>query len=257
DWTKQILGDAGIAVPKGTTCYSWDDVQAAAEWIGWPVVTKPLAGNHGRGVTTDICNMEDLKSGHEAALARVRDNSGAVIVESYIRGEDHRILVVGGRMIAAARRRPAHVTGDGRSTIEALIDTANEDPRRGVGHENVLTQIHVDAQTHRMLDQAGLTLDSVPGDGEMVFLKSTANISTGGTATDLTDEVHPDIRFSMERIARHVGLDIIGIDLLAENLTTPLSEQSAGVVEVNAGPGFRMHMAPTHGTPTNAMSACC
>ena len=249
DWTKQILGDAGIAVPKGTTCYTWDEVKAAAEWIGWPVVTKPLAGNHGRGVTTDICNMEDLKSGHEAALARVRDNSDAVIVESYIKGEDHRILVVGGKMIAAARRRPAHVTGDGRSTIQALIDTANKDPRRGVGHENVLTQIHVDAQTHRMLDQAGLTLDSVPGDGEMVFLKSTANISTGGTATDLTDEVHPDIRFSMERIARHVGLDIIGIDLLAENLTTPLSEQSAGVVEVNAGPGFRMHMAPTHGTP--------
>ena len=249
DWTKQILGDAGIAVPKGTTCYTWDEVKAAAEWIGWPVVTKPLAGNHGRGVTTDIGNLEDLKSGHEAALARIRDNSDAVIVESYIKGEDHRMLVVGGKLIAAARRRPAHVAGDGKSTIQALIDTANKDPRRGVGHENVLTRIHVDAQTHRMLEQAGLTLDSVPGDGEMVFLKSTANISTGGTATDLTDEVHPDIRFSMERIARHVGLDIIGIDLLAENLTTPLAQQSAGVVEVNAGPGFRMHMAPTHGTP--------
>lgn len=249
DWTKQILDDAGIAVPKGTTCYSWDEVQAAAEWIGWPVVTKPLAGNHGRGVSTDIGNLEDLKSGYEAALARARDNAGGVIVESYIKGEDHRLLVVGGKLIAAARRRPAHVTGDGKSTIQALIDTANADPRRGVGHENVLTQIHVDAQTHRMLEQAKLTLDSVPGDGEMVFLKSTANISTGGTATDLTDEVHPDIRFSMERIARHVGLDVIGIDLLAETLSKPLSEQSAGVVEVNAGPGFRMHMAPTHGTP--------
>jgi cyanophycin synthetase len=249
DWTKQILGDAGIAVPRGATCHSWDEVKAAAEWIGWPVVTKPLAGNHGSGVSTDIYTLDDLKSGYEAALARVRDNSGGVIVESYIKGEDHRLLVVGGKLIAAARRRPAHVTGDGTSTIQALIDSANADPRRGVGHENVLTQIHVDKQTHRMLEQAGLTLDSVPGDGEMVFLKSTANISTGGTATDLTDEVHPDIRFSMERIARHVGLDIIGIDLLAENLTTPLSEQSAGVVEVNAGPGFRMHMAPTHGTP--------
>ncbi|MFO7756901.1 MAG: cyanophycin synthetase [Roseovarius sp.] len=249
DWTKQILDDAGIAVPKGTTCYSWDEIQAAAEWIGWPVVTKPLAGNHGRGVSTDISNLEDLKAGYEVALARVRDNSGGVIVESYIKGEDHRLLVVGGKLIAAARRRPAHVTGDGKSRIQALIDTANADPRRGVGHENVLTQIHVDAQTHRMLEQANLTLDSVPGDGEMVFLKSTANISTGGTATDLTDEVHPDIRFSMERIARHVGLDVIGIDLLAETLSKPLSEQSAGVVEVNAGPGFRMHMAPTHGTP--------
>jgi cyanophycin synthetase len=249
DWTKQILGDAGIAVPQGYTCYSWDEIKEAAEWIGWPVVTKPLAGNHGRGVTTDIDNLDDLKSGYDAALARVRDDSGAVIVESYIKGEDHRMLVIGGKLVAAARRRPAHVTGDGNSTIQALIDKANEDPRRGVGHENVLTQIHVDAQTHRVLEQAGLTLDSVPGDGEMVFLKSTANISTGGTATDLTDEVHPDIRFSMERIARHVGLDVIGIDLLAETLTKPLDQQSAGVVEVNAGPGFRMHMAPTHGTP--------
>ncbi|MEQ8903493.1 MAG: cyanophycin synthetase [Roseovarius sp.] len=249
DWTKQILGDAGIAVPQGYTCYSWDEIKEAAEWIGWPVVTKPLAGNHGRGVTTDISNLDDLKSGYEAALARVRDDSGAVIVESYIKGEDHRMLVIGGKLVAAARRRPAHVTGDGKSTIQALIDKANEDPRRGVGHENLLTQIHIDEQTHRMLEQAGLTLDSVPPEGEMVFLKSTANISTGGTATDLTDEVHPDIRFAMERIARHVGLDVIGIDLLAETLTKPLDQQSAGVVEVNAGPGFRMHMAPTHGTP--------
>lgn len=249
DWTKQILGDAGIAVPQGYTCYSWDEIQEAAEWIGWPVVTKPLAGNHGRGVTTDISNLDDLKSGYEAALARVRDDSGAVIVESYIKGEDHRMLVIGGKLVAAARRRPAHVTGDGTSTIQTLIDTANQDPRRGVGHENLLTQIHVDEQTHRMLEQAGLTLDSVPSESEMVFLKSTANISTGGTATDLTDEVHPDIRFAMERIARHVGLDVIGIDLLAETLTKPLDQQSAGVVEVNAGPGFRMHMAPTHGTP--------
>ncbi len=249
DWTKQILGDAGIAVPQGYTCYSWDEVREAAEWIGWPVVTKPLAGNHGRGVTTDISNLEDLKSGYEAALARVRDDSGAVIVESYIEGEDHRMLVIGGKLVAAARRRPAHVTGDGKSTIQALIDKANEDPRRGVGHENLLTQIHIDEQTHRMLEQAGLTLDSVPPESEMVFLKSTANISTGGTATDLTDEVHPDIRFAMERIARHVGLDVIGIDLLAKTLTKPLDQQSAGVVEVNAGPGFRMHMAPTHGTP--------
>ena len=249
DWTKQILGDAGIAVPQGYTCYSWDEVKQAAEWIGWPVVTKPLAGNHGRGVTTNIATSEDLKSGYDAALARVRDDSGAVIVESYIKGEDHRILVVGGKLVAAARRRPAHVTGNGKSTIQGLIDKANEDPRRGVGHENLLTQIHVDEQTNRMLEQAGLTLDTVPPEGEMVFLKSTANISTGGTATDLTDEVHPDIRFAMERIARHVGLDVIGIDLLAETLTKPLDQQSAGVVEVNAGPGFRMHMAPTHGTP--------
>lgn len=249
EWTKQVLDDAGVAVPKGYICYSWDEIKDAADWIGWPVVTKPLSGNHGRGVTTDITNEEELKSGYEAALARCRDDYGAVIVESYIKGEDHRILVVGGKMIAAARRRPAHVEGDGKSTIQQLIDKENEDPRRGVGHENLLTQIIVDEQTMRLLEQAELTLDSVPAKGDIVYLKSTANISTGGTATDLTDEVHPEIKFAMERIGRIVGLDIIGIDMLAETLSKPLDQQSAGVVEVNAGPGFRMHMAPTHGTP--------
>ncbi len=249
DWTKQILGDAGIAVPRGQTCYSFEEAGEAAEWIGWPVVTKPLSGNHGRGVTTDIGSMEDLRSGYEAAVARARDAEQAVIVESYIRGEDHRMLVVGGTLVAAARRRPAHVTGDGRRSIQQLIDAENADPRRGVGHENLLTQIKVDEQTMRMLEQANLTLDTVLPEGEIAFLKSTANISTGGTATDLTDEVHPTVKFQMERIGRLVGLDVIGIDLLAEDLSKPLDEQSAGVVEVNAGPGFRMHMAPTHGHP--------
>jgi cyanophycin synthetase len=245
EWTKQILDDAGVPVPKGQVCYTFDDAKSAAEWIGWPVVTKPLSGNHGRGVTTDINNMEDLKAGYEAAYAR----NETVLVESYIRGEDHRILVIDGKLVAAARRRPAHVVGDGEHTIQQLIDIENSDPRRGVGHENLLTQIHVDEQTHRMLDQAGYALDTILPSSEIAFLKSTANISTGGTATDLTDEVHPEVKFAMERIARFVGLDVIGIDLLAENLSVPLEQQSAGVVEVNAGPGFRMHMSPTHGTP--------
>ncbi|ETX13440.1 cyanophycin synthetase [Roseivivax halodurans JCM 10272] len=249
DWTKQILGEAGIAVPRGQTCYSWEEAEAAAEWIGWPVVTKPLSGNHGRGVTTDIASKEDLKSGYEAAVARARDDYAGVIVESYIKGEDHRMLVVGGKLIAAARRRPAHVTGDGIHTIQQLIDEENKDPRRGVGHENLLTQIVVDEQTKRMLEQAGLTVDTVLPEGEIAFLKSTANISTGGTATDLTDEVHPSVKFMMERVARLIGLDVIGIDLLCETVSVPLEEQSAGIVEVNAGPGFRMHMAPTHGKP--------
>lgn len=248
DWTKQILGEAGVTVPKGQTCYSFAEAQEAAGWIGWPVVTKPLSGNHGRGVTTDIASMEDLRSGYDAAVARLREGSDGVIVESYIKGEDHRILVIGGKLVAAARRRPAHVTGNGNSTIQALIDRENEDPRRGIGHENLLTQIDVDEQTRRMLTQAGLTLETVLPEGEIAFLKSTANISTGGTATDLTDEVHPEVKFTMERIGRLIGLDVIGIDLLAETLSKPLEEQSAGVVEVNAGPGFRMHMAPTHGT---------
>jgi len=245
EWTKQILDDAGVPVPRGQVCHSFEEAQQAAEWIGWPVVTKPLVGNHGRGVTTDICSMEDLRSGYEAAYAR----NATVLVESYIKGEDHRMLVIGGKLVAAARRRPAHVTGDGRHTIQELVDIENSDPRRGVGHENLLTQIHLDEQSMRMLDQAGYTLNTVLPDGEIAFLKSTANISTGGTATDLTDEVHPEVKFAMERIARFVGLDVIGIDLLAETLSEPLDRQSAGVVEVNAGPGFRMHMAPTHGTP--------
>ena len=249
DWTKQILGDAGVPVPRGQTCYSFEEAREAADWIGWPVVTKPLSGNHGRGVTTDITTMEDLQSGYDAAVARLREGTDGVIVESYIKGEDHRMLVIGGKLVAAARRRPAHVQGDGQSTIQQLINRENEDPRRGVGHENLLTQIHVDEQTHRMLEQAGLTLDTVLPEGELAFLKSTANISTGGTASDLTDDVHPEVRFAMERIGRLVGLDVIGIDLLAETLSEPLENQSAGVVEVNAGPGFRMHMSPTHGTP--------
>ncbi|PQO23485.1 cyanophycin synthetase [Rhodobacteraceae bacterium WD3A24] len=244
DWTKQVLGDAGIPVPRGAICTSWEETQAAAERIGFPVVTKPLSGNHGRGVTTDITDDATLREGYDTARAR----HDQVMVENYIRGEDHRILVIDGKLVAAARRRPAHVIGDGAATLAELIERENADPRRGVGHENLLTQIHVDEQTERLIDQAGLRMDSVIPDGEIVWLKSTANISTGGTATDLTDDVHPEVKYAAERIARLIGLDIIGIDLLAETLSRPLEEQSAGVVEVNAGPGFRMHIAPTHGT---------
>jgi len=243
DWTKQILGDAGIPVPQGQVVYSVDEAVDAANRIGYPVVTKPLSGNHGRGITTNIANEAELHDGYAVAYARHEE----VVVESYIRGEDHRLLVIDGKLVAAARRRPAHVIGDGTSTLKQLIDRENADPRRGVGHENLLTQIHIDHQTERLVEQAGLTFDSVIPEGEMVLLKSTANISTGGTATDLTDDVHPEVRYTAERIGRLMGLDIIGIDLLAETLTVPLEEQSAGVVEVNAGPGFRMHFSPTHG----------
>ena len=243
DWTKQILGDAGIPVPHGHICHSFEEALEAAHDIGYPVATKPLVGNHGRGVSTDINDDASLRDGYDAALHRHE----SVVVEQYIKGEDHRLLVVDGKLIAAARRRPAHVIGDGESTLEELIDTANQDPRRGVGHENLLTQIHVDEQTHRLIAQQNLNLDSVVPREQIVWLKSTANLSTGGTATDVTDDVHPEVRYAAERIARLIGLDIIGIDLLAETLTEPLEEQSAGVVEVNAGPGFRMHLSPTHG----------
>ena len=242
-WTKQILEDAGIPVPKGQICYSWEEALEAADYIGYPLAVKPLVGNHGRGVSTNITTEEELREAYDAAYLR----NETVVVEQFVKGEDHRLLVIDGELVAAARRRPAHVVGDGKSTLQQLIDEENKDPRRGVGHENLLTQIDVDHQTERLIAQAGLTLESVIPEGEIVYLKSTANLSTGGTATDLTDDVHPEVKYAAERIGRLIGLDIIGIDLLAENLTVPLEDQSAGVVEVNAGPGFRMHTSPTHG----------
>ncbi|MEO1853419.1 cyanophycin synthetase [Chromohalobacter sp.] len=244
DWTKRILEEAGIPVPRGYVCHSLDEARETAREVGYPVVVKPLIGNHGRGVSTDV---EDETALASAFAAAARHNE-AVIVEQYVRGEDHRLLVIDGKLVAAARRRPAHVIGNGRSTLQALIDAENRDPRRGVGHENLLTQIHVDEQTHRLLAQQNLTLDSIIDDEAVVYLKPTANLSTGGTATDVTEDVHPEVTYMAERISRLVGLDIIGIDLLAETLTRPLEEQSAAVVEVNAGPGFRMHLSPTHGT---------
>ncbi|MDA3920793.1 MAG: cyanophycin synthetase [Salinisphaera sp.] len=243
NWTKQVLGDAGIPVPAGHVCDSLEQALAAARTLGYPVVVKPLVGNHGRGVSIDVGDDNALIEAYAAAYLR----HASVVVEQYIHGEDHRLLVIDGQLVAAARRRPAHVTGDGQSTLQALVDAENSDPRRGIGHENLLTQIELDEQSDRLTSQQGLTRDSVIAAGDIVWLKATANLSTGGTATDVTDHVHPEVRFAAERIARLIGLDIIGIDLLAETLTRPLEDQSAAVVEVNAGPGLRMHLSPTHG----------
>ncbi|MEC4768724.1 cyanophycin synthetase [Halomonas sp. CUBES01] len=243
EWTKQVLGDAGIPVPQGWVCGSFDAALDAARTIGYPVAVKPIIGNHGRGVSTNIEDDQALSDAFDIAA----HHNASVIVEQYIRGEDHRLLVIDGKLVAAARRRPAHVMGDGAATLQALVDAENNDVRRGVGHENLLTQIQLDDQSLRLIGQQNLTLQSVIPAGDIVYLKPTANLSTGGTATDVTDDVHPEVRYAAERIARLVGLDIIGIDLLAETLTKPLEEQSAAVVEVNAGPGFRMHLSPTHG----------
>ncbi|MDW5377360.1 cyanophycin synthetase [Halomonas sp. HP20-15] len=243
NWTKQLLGDAGIPVPRGRVCDSLEAALEAARTLGYPLVVKPLVGNHGRGVSTGIHDDQILREAFEAATRR----HSSVIVEQHIRGDDHRLLVIDGRLVAAARRRPAHVVGDGVATLQALVEAENRDPRRGLGHENLLTRIQLDEQSQRLIEQQNLTLQSVIAAGEIVYLKPTANLSTGGTATDVTDEVHPEVRYMAERIARLVGLDIIGIDLLAETLSRPLEEQAAAVVEVNAGPGFRMHLSPTHG----------
>jgi cyanophycin synthetase len=245
--TKNILDAAEIPVPKGRICVDEEDLEAAIKKIGYPIVTKPIDGNHGKGATTNLKNWEEALEGFAAA----KKYSRKIIVEKFITGYDHRILVINYKFICAARRTPAAVTGDGKSTIQQLIDIVNSDPRRGFGHEKVLTSIKVDTFTEKILNDRNLTLESVLPKGEELWLKPTANISTGGTATDVTDLVHPSNVFMCERIARIIGLDICGIDIMAENLSEPLVENGGAILEVNAAPGFRMHLEPTEGLPRN------
>jgi cyanophycin synthetase len=245
--TKAMLADGGVPVPKGTTVYSEEGLRDAIDDLGFPIVTKPLDGNHGKGATIRITNWEDAVAGLRAA----KEYGRAVIVEQYVTGDDYRLLVVDGKLIAAAKRTPAAVVGDGESTIQELIDKVNEDPRRGVGHEKVLTSIKADQHTLDLLKARDLGLESVLDDGETVYLKSTANISTGGTATDVTDLVDPYNVLLAERVAGIVGLDICGIDMLTSDIAIPLNQTRGAVIEVNAAPGFRMHISPTEGLPRN------
>ncbi len=245
--TKRLLQEQAIPVAKGITISSTEGVDEAIRRVGFPLVFKPLDGNHGRGISINIKNREDAVDAYEFA-ARI---SRKVIVERYVTGYDFRVLVIDNKMVAAALRDPAHVKGDGTSTVQQLIDIENTDPRRGYGHENVLTLITVDRDTLDLLEKKGYTLDTVPAAGEKVFVKSTANLSTGGTSVDVTDHVHPQNIFICERISKIIGLDICGIDIMAENLTEPLTETGGVVLEVNAAPGFRMHIAPSEGLPRN------
>jgi len=245
--TKNLLESAEIPVPRGRICYNEEELKAAASKFGYPLVTKPVNGNHGKGATTNLTNWDDLLSGFHAAQKYGR----GIIVERFITGYDHRILVINYKFICAAKRTPAAVKGDGKHTIQQLIDTVNTDPRRGFGHEKVLTTIKVDHFTQNILTEKGLTVDSILPDGEELWLKPTANISTGGTAADVTDLVHPSNVFMCERIARIIGLDICGIDIMAPDLSTPISENGGAVLEVNAAPGFRMHLDPTEGIGRN------
>lgn len=245
--TKLLLESAEIPVPKGRICYDLEDLELAASRIGYPLVTKPINGNHGKGATTNITNWEDLKIGFDAA----KHYSRSVIVEKFITGYDHRVLVINYKFVAAAKRTPACVIGDGKHNIQELIDIVNSDPRRGYGHEKVLTAIKVDHFTNQILEDKGFTLETVlPKDYELL-LKPTANISTGGTAEDITDHVHPSNIFMCERIARIIGLDICGIDIMTPDLSVPINENGGAVLEVNAAPGFRMHLEPTVGIPRN------
>jgi cyanophycin synthetase len=245
DKTKSILGFHGVPVPKGEACRTWQGALEIAGDIGWPVVVKPLDASHGRGIVTNIRDEEQLQLAFEEA----KQFRSTIVVERFVDGADYRLLVIGGKLVAAAMRVPANVTGDGRHTIRELVDLANADPRRGESHEKVLTKIRIDAATERLLALRHTTLESVPADGEVVYLKSTANLSTGGTAIDVTDRVHPSNVELAERIAQLVDLDIAGIDIVAPVIDTPLEENGGAIVEVNAAPGFRMHLAPTEGKP--------
>ncbi|MBC7694655.1 MAG: cyanophycin synthetase [Burkholderiales bacterium] len=247
DETKRMLKDAAIPVAKGVCISNPDDLEDAVNSVGFPLVFKPLDGNHGKGASINVKTLEEAK----AAFEHAKKYSRKVIIEKFITGYDFRILVINNRFIAAALREPAHVIGDGTSTIQQLINKENLDPRRGYGHENVLTEISVDRETNDQLAKKGYTLETVLKKEEHCFLKGTANLSTGGTSTDITDIVHPHNIFICERISRVIGLDICGIDIMASNLSEPLETTGGVVLEVNAAPGFRMHLAPAKGLPRN------
>ena len=243
--TNSILRDLGLPVPKQRLVRSSSDAKRAADRIGFPVVLKPLSGNHGRGVSINLKTPEEI----EVAFEKAREHGRNVIVEGYLEGYDHRLLVVDGELVAAAKRMPGHVAGDGKHTIGQLVDIVNEDPRRGVGHEKVLTRLELDHQAERLLKKLGYDRDTVPKKDEIVYLRSTANLSTGGTAIDVTDTIHPDNREMAVRTINAIGLDIGGVDFLTKDIAKSYRETGGGICEVNAGPGFRMHVAPSEGTP--------
>ncbi|MFL5740797.1 MAG: cyanophycin synthetase [Flavisolibacter sp.] len=247
DHTKKLLKDAHIPVADGAVVADAGELKEVIEDIGFPVVMKPLNGNHGKGATINISNWPCAMT----AFARAKKFSEKILVEKFVQGYDFRALVINKKFVAASLRKPAFVTGDGRHTIQELIDKVNSDPRRGVCHEKTLTAIKVDDVTMEVLSKHNYDLDTVLGLGEEFMLKPTANLSTGGTATDVTDEVHPKNILLFERIARTIGLDICGIDIMATDLKTPITQNGGVVLEVNAAPGFRMHLEPTSGKPRN------
>ncbi len=245
--TKEILGEAGISVPVGETVTNLEEALEVAKSLGYPVAVKPNVGNHGRGISSRVEDSEELKRAFKEAK-RVHQ---LVIVEKYLMGSDHRLLVIDGELIAASRRKPPFVTGDGDSTIKELIDELNSDPRRGTGHEKILTKVEIDDMTKRILELNNYTLENVLPEGEKLFLKSTANLSSGGTATDVTDSVHPKNKMMAERIADIIGLDVMGIDMIVPDVKKPMDWSDGGVIEVNAAPGFRMHLNPYEGEKRN------
>lgn len=248
--TKRLLQAAGVPVPTGRPVSDPDDAWAAALEVGLPVVLKPRDGNQGKGVTVNVTTREQLDAAFTGAAAY-----GDVMVEKFLPGSDYRLLVVGDRLVAAARRDPPQVIGDGEHTVRELVDTVNTDPRRGEGHGTALTKIRFDDIALGCLATQGLQADSVPAKGRRVVLRNNANLSTGGTATDVTDDVHPEVAARAVAAAQMIGLDICGVDVVCETVLTPLEDQSGGVVEVNAAPGLRMHLSPSYGHPRDVGKA--
>ncbi len=250
DLTKRLLASAGVPVPSGRPVSDFPDACVVAEEIGWPVVVKPRDGNQGKGVTVNIVSNEHLGIAYKAAAEH-----GEVMVERYLPGNDFRLLVVGDRLVAAARRDPPHVIGDGVLTVRQLVDKVNEDPRRGEGHATSLTKIRFDEIAVARLQVQGLNPDDVPEKGRRVIMRNNANLSTGGTATDVTDDVHPEVAARAIAAAQTIGLEICGVDVLAESVHRPLEDQNGGIVEVNAAPGLRMHLSPSYGKGRNVGEA--
>lgn len=243
--TNKILGARGLPVPHQELVRSADRAVLAAKKLGYPVVTKPYNGNHGRGISIHLTTEDEVRAGFAAA----QEHSSSVIVETFLTGDDHRLLVVNGELVAATKRTPGHVIGDGKSTVKQLVDVVNLDPRRGVGHEKVMTRLNLDAQADMMLARVAMTAESVPAANQVVMLRSTANLSTGGTATDVTNIIHPDNRDMAVRAITAIGLDVGGVDFLSPNIAESYKQVGGGICEVNAAPGFRMHVAPSEGTP--------
>lgn len=245
DLTRMLLKSIGVPTPEGRPVESAQDAWEAAEDIGLPVVVKPQYGNHGRGVATNLQDRMQVEAAYHAA----KEEGSSIVCERHAPGDDYRILIIGGKMVAAARREPAHVMGDGQSTVQQLINIVNQDPRRSDGHSTSLSKIKVDAVALGVLLEQGLTPDMIAPLGKKVLIRRNANLSTGGTAADVTDLVHPDVARQCIEAARVIGLDIAGVDVVAQDITQPLQGQRAVIVEVNAGPGLRMHMEPSSGSP--------
>lgn len=251
DLTNALLREAGLPVPRGEAVTRLDDALAVARRLRGPVAVKPHYGNQGKGVTVNITDPAHV----EAAFYLAREFGRSVLVEQYIKGQDHRVLVVGDKVVAVARRMPAHVLGDGKLSVKQLMEEANKDTRRGTGHLKPLTKLKIDPNVVEVLQKQGLTVDSVPSEGQMVLLRSNANLSTGGTAVDLTDQIHPDNALMAVRAAKKVGLDVAGIDVVVEDISKPLEVQGGAIIEVNAAPGIRMHQHPSEGEPHDVGAA--